>query len=153
MARSATDLALVYDVLQGYCATDHACSDRCIEPVGDLQCDMGSISVGMAKGYFQVDGFDAANRIMQSAAEVFSALGSRVMDVELPLAREGRSAAFLITNVESAALHRQHVLERADDFDPDTRERFLAGSLLPAAWYVRAQALPQVYAKKARGAS
>ena len=148
MARSVTDLALVYDVLQGYCPGDHACADRPVEPVGELQCDMRTISVGMAKGYFKVDGFEAVNRIMRSASAVCSTLGASVTHVDVPLAREGRSAAFLITNAESAALHRQHVIERADDFDPDTRDRFLAGSLLPAAWYVRAQALRQLYAKK-----
>jgi Asp-tRNA(Asn)/Glu-tRNA(Gln) amidotransferase A subunit family amidase len=26
-----------------------------------------------------------------------------------------------------------------DDFDPDTRDRFLAGALLPASWYLHAQ--------------
>jgi len=148
MARSVTDLALVYDVLQGFCAGDHACVNRPVQPVGELQCDISRLSIGMAKGYFHVDGFDAANRIMRSASAALSTLGAKVEDVEVPLVREGRSAAFLITNAESSALHRQRLLERADDFDPDTRDRFLAGSLLPAGWYVRAQALRQLYATK-----
>ena len=50
-----------------------------------------------------------------------------------------RAAAFLITNAESSSFHLPRLRQRADDFDPETRDRFLAGALLPAAWYVQAQ--------------
>jgi Asp-tRNA(Asn)/Glu-tRNA(Gln) amidotransferase A subunit family amidase len=50
-----------------------------------------------------------------------------------------RAAAFLITNAESAAFHLERLRARADDFDPETRDRFLAGAMQPAAWYIQAQ--------------
>jgi aspartyl-tRNA(Asn)/glutamyl-tRNA(Gln) amidotransferase subunit A len=34
---------------------------------------------------------------------------------------------------------------RPQDFDPDTRERFMAGALLPGAWYVKAQRFRRHY--------
>jgi aspartyl-tRNA(Asn)/glutamyl-tRNA(Gln) amidotransferase subunit A len=34
---------------------------------------------------------------------------------------------------------------RPQDFDPDTRERFMAGALLPGAWYVKAQRFRRQY--------
>jgi aspartyl-tRNA(Asn)/glutamyl-tRNA(Gln) amidotransferase subunit A len=71
---------------------------------------------------------------------VQDALGaSRVLDLEG--AAVGRAAAWLITNCEGAALHRDRLRHRFDDFDPDTRDRFIAGNLLPAGWYYRAQAV------------
>ena len=54
-------------------------------------------------------------------------------------ALESRAAAFLITNAESSAFHLERLRARAHDFDPDTRDRFLAGAFLPAAWLVQAQ--------------
>jgi Asp-tRNA(Asn)/Glu-tRNA(Gln) amidotransferase A subunit family amidase len=36
--------------------------------------------------------------------------------------------------------------ERAADFDPATRDRLLAGLMVPAAWYVKAQRLRRWYA-------
>jgi 1-carboxybiuret hydrolase len=36
----------------------------------------------------------------------------------------------------------------ADGFDPDTRDRFIAGALLPAAWLVKAQAARRVWADR-----
>lgn len=32
---------------------------------------------------------------------------------------------------------------RADDFDPDVRDRLLAGTMVPGVWYVRAQRFRQ----------
>ncbi len=52
---------------------------------------------------------------------------------------EARAAAFIITNSESAAYHLPRLRERAADSDPETRDRFLAGALIPAAWVSRAQ--------------
>jgi len=59
--------------------------------------------------------------------------------VALDAAEAGRAAAFLVTNSEGAAFHLGRLRSRAADFDPDTRDRFLAGAMLPAAWVVRAQ--------------
>ncbi|MBF0307850.1 MAG: AtzE family amidohydrolase, partial [Alphaproteobacteria bacterium] len=52
---------------------------------------------------------------------------------------------FLITNAESAALHLDRLRVRAADFDPDTRDRFLAGAMLPAAWAIKAQRFRRWY--------
>ena len=39
----------------------------------------------------------------------------------------------------SVAVRRSRLREQAAEFDPDTRDRFLAGALIPAAWVVQAQ--------------
>jgi aspartyl-tRNA(Asn)/glutamyl-tRNA(Gln) amidotransferase subunit A len=40
---------------------------------------------------------------------------------------------------EGAALHLDRLRRRAEDFDPDVRDRLIAGAMLPAAWIVKAQ--------------
>jgi len=59
--------------------------------------------------------------------------------------KEGRSAAYIITNVEGSAFHLSRLQNQASDFDPDTRDRFLAGAMIPAPWYIRAQQVRQWY--------
>ena len=59
--------------------------------------------------------------------------------VELAEAGRARAAAYLITMVEGAALHLQRLQTRAADFDPDVRDRLIAGAMLPGAWIVQAQ--------------
>jgi aspartyl-tRNA(Asn)/glutamyl-tRNA(Gln) amidotransferase subunit A len=59
--------------------------------------------------------------------------------VELAHAREAREAAFVITAAEAGELHAARLRRRADQYDPATRDRLIAGALMPASWYVRAQ--------------
>src|SRR4029453_6852707 len=60
-------------------------------------------------------------------------------------AAPARSAAYIITAIEGSQLHLPRLRTRPQDFDPDTRERFMAGALLPGAWYVKAQRFRRRY--------
>ena len=68
---------------------------------------------------------------------------------ELPFTEEGRAAAYLITNIEGSSLHLPHLQHQLEDFDPDTQSRFVAGTVLPAHWYTRAQQVRRFYHDKA----
>ena len=63
----------------------------------------------------------------------------------LPQAAAARAAAYVITAIEGAELHLPRLRTRPQDFDPDTRERFMAGALLPGSWYVKAQRFRRHY--------
>jgi aspartyl-tRNA(Asn)/glutamyl-tRNA(Gln) amidotransferase subunit A len=56
-------------------------------------------------------------------------------DVELPHVAAARSAAFLMTAAEGGALHLPDLRRRPLAFDPQTRDRLIAGALLPAGAY------------------
>ena len=58
--------------------------------------------------------------------------------VELPDIARARSAAFVITAFEGGNLHRKALAAKAMAFDPATRDRLLAGALLPRALYEEA---------------
>lgn len=136
MARSVRDLALAFDVLQGHDHEDPAQTDR--PPVAAeaaLADGIGSLRIAIAGGHFRGGGAPEANAAVDHVA---AALGvSRT--VELPEAHRARAAAYVITNAESSALHLSRLRARAADYDPDTRDRFLAGAMVPAAWLVQAQ--------------
>jgi 1-carboxybiuret hydrolase len=59
-----------------------------------------------------------------------------------------RAAAFLITNAEGANLHLANLRARAQDFEPLSRDRFLAGALLPAGWVLQAQRVRHWFARR-----
>lgn len=61
-----------------------------------------------------------------------TALGAEEI-VNLPLAALGRSAGFLITAFEGGRRHLANLRARPMDFDPATRDRLIAGALLPDA--------------------
>jgi aspartyl-tRNA(Asn)/glutamyl-tRNA(Gln) amidotransferase subunit A len=86
-------------------------------------------------GYFGDGLLPAARR----AVDVVCAALETSAVVELAHARQAREAAFLITAAEAGELHAQRLRRRADEYDPATRDRLIAGALMPASWYVRAQ--------------
>lgn len=134
-ARSVRDLALAYDVMQGPDPRDHACADRPAEPaLPSLDEGIAGLRVATLGGYFSTDGMPEAAAALSPVAKALDA--AETIDVDGVEA--GRAAAFIITNCESARLHLPNLKARPDDFDKDTRDRFLAGALLPASWYVRA---------------
>lgn len=142
-ARSAMDLALAYDVMQGHDAADPACASRGIEPtVGKLDLGADGLRIGVLGGYFHDQALPEARA---AVARVASALGA-TRTVELPEVARGRAAAFVITNAEGANLHLPDLKTRAHDFEPLSRDRFIAGALIPASWVVQAQRVRRWYA-------
>jgi AtzE family amidohydrolase len=147
-ARSARDLALAYDAMQGPEAMDPrdpGCAQRAIEPtVSVLAQGARGLRIGVLSGYFRERAQPDALTAVDMVAE---ALGA-TQTVELPMVEAGRAAAFLITNSEGAALHLPDLRTRPHDFEPLSRDRFLAGTLIPAAWVARAQRVRRLYAEQ-----
>src|SRR5262249_2787586 len=60
----------------------------------------------------------------------------------------GRAAAFVITASEGGQLHLPNLRKRLTDFDPVIQDRLIAGALIPAAWYLKAQRVRRMYYRK-----
>ena len=149
-ARSVRDLALSYDLMQGPeagGAVDPGCAQRATEPVLPVLArgmeGLGGLRIGVLGGYFQDHAQPEAWAAVQHVAQALDARET----VDLPMVEAGRAAAFLITNAEGGALHLDDLRRRPDDFEPLSRDRFLAGTLLPAAWIDRAQRVRRLYAQ------
>src|SRR5207253_3598000 len=79
-----------------------------------------------------------------AAASVAKALGATGVAI-WPDAELGRAAAFVITSCEGGNLHLPDLRTRAADFEPLSVDRFIAGALQPADWYLKAQRFRRVY--------
>lgn len=145
LARSAEDLALAYDAMQGPDAQDPACAQRAVEPTLPLLAQ-GAAGLRMATlgGYF----VDHAGPQAQAAVALVAAALGATRQIELPEVARARAAAFLISNSEGATLHLADLQRRAQDFEPLSRDRFLAGALLPAAWVQQAQRVRHWFARQ-----
>ena len=133
LARSVEDLALSFDAMQGWDPADPTLP-RLIEGIDGLR-------IAIAGDYFSRGGEPEA---FEAVATVAKALGA-TRTVVLPEAAVARAAAYVITAIEGAELHLPRLRSRPQDFDPDTRERFMAGALLPGSWYVKAQRFRRRY--------
>jgi 1-carboxybiuret hydrolase len=90
--------------------------------------------VAVAGGYFTPENPEL-REILSIAAKALKAVRS----VEIPEAARARASAFLITAAEGGVLHLPDLKTRAAEFDPATRDRLIAGALIPAAWVIAAQ--------------
>jgi AtzE family amidohydrolase len=141
-ARSAEDLALAYDAMQGPDSHDPVCAQRAVDAVlPSLAHGAAGLRIAVAGGWFAQNTGPEAAAVLQQAVQ---ALGvSRT--VEIPEAARARAAAFVITMAEGGNLHFADLKSRPMDFDFATRDRFIAGTLVPAQFVVQAQRFRQWY--------
>ncbi|CAM4278445.1 AtzE family amidohydrolase [Kerstersia similis] len=139
MTTRVADLATAYDVLQGPCEDDPYCARRPAEPVAAaLQAAPARpLRVAVLGGYFQAWANDEARRAVDMAAHVLNATDT----VTLAQAELARAAAFVITAAEGGNLHRATLARHYQDYEPRSRDRLVAGSLVPASWVEQAQRL------------
>ncbi|WP_353930678.1 AtzE family amidohydrolase [Okeanomitos corallinicola TIOX110] len=146
-ANSVRDIATIFDVLQGEDEKDPVCTKRppelCLPQINN---DIGNLKIAVADDYFTQKAETAAFEVVQKVAK---ALNVREY-ITIPEAKVARAAAFVITACEGANLHLENLKLRPEDFDFATRDRFLAGALIPNSWYIQAQRFRRWYRDKIR---
>ena len=146
-ARSVRDIATTFDILQGADASDPVCTTRPPELcLPQLNQGIEGLRIAVAEGYFAQG---AEPEALEAVAKVAKALDVTTT-VTLPEPHRARAAAYIITASEGANLHFANLRSRPHDFDPATRDRFLAGTLIPATWYIQAQRFRQWYRDRVR---
>jgi 1-carboxybiuret hydrolase len=135
-ARSAGDLALAYDAMLGRDDADPAQADMPATPASPTLWEGAKgLRVARLRGYFAQAADPGAIAAVDTVARALNADRT----VELVQADAARSAAYLITMVEGAALHLERLRARREDFDPEVADRLIAGAMLPGAWVAQAQ--------------
>jgi 1-carboxybiuret hydrolase len=146
-ARTTQDLALAYDAMQGTDPLDPVCADRPAEPVcPTLHDGIAGLRIVRAGGYFRAG---ATPEVLAALDSVAAALGAS-REIDIPEAARARAAAYVITASEGAALHLQRLRTRAAEFDPEVRDRLIAGTLLPASVVAQAQKFRRWYREAVR---
>lgn len=135
-ARRVDDLALIYDLLQGKDSADAFQADQpqaaslplLKQGAQDLRC-------AVLGGFFSTWCNDDARTAQMQTAKALQA-DEEVIMAEAELAR---SAAFIMTASEGGNHYLPALRQHPEQFEPHSRERLLAGAMLPGAWYVQAQ--------------
>lgn len=160
--RSLRDIATLYDILQGPDDRDPVCTQRPPQLCSpQLNRGIEGLRIAVADGYFttgaEPEALDAVEIVAQALTNILKCGNETVKTttnppkigglatVSIPESDRARAAAFIITACEGANLHLENLRSRPQDFDPATRDRFLAGALIPAAWYLQAQRFRQWY--------
>ena len=107
---------------------------------------IAGLRIAVAGGYFARGGMPEAFEAVRRVADALGAAEA----VEFPEAARARAAAYVITAAEGAALHAERLRQRPEDFDPEVRDRLIAGLAIPAAWVARAQRFRRWYRDQVR---
>ncbi|HEY9622163.1 MAG TPA: AtzE family amidohydrolase [Crinalium sp.] len=146
-ARSVRDIALTFDLMQGHDPHDPVCTARPPEAtLPQLSNGIEGLRIAVADDYFAKG---AESDVFAAVEQVAKALGA-TQRVTIPEAHRARAAAYVITTSEGSNLHFSNLRSRAQDFDPATRDRFLAGAMVPTTWYLQAQRFRRWYRDRVR---
>jgi len=147
LARSVRDIATVFDLLQGSDSRDPVCTERSPEPcLPQIGQGTAELRIAIADDYFTQG---AAPEALATVEQVAQKLGVHIR-ITLPETQRARAAAYLITASEGSNLHLTDLQTQPQAFDPATRDRFLAGALIPASWYLQAQRFRTWYRDQVR---
>lgn len=136
LSRSVADLALVYDCLLGFDKSDNAQLQQPLEYASDkLHEAAPKQRYAVLNGYYQQLADDDAR---QAVKQVALALNCQ-QEITDEFATESRAAAFIITAAEGGNQYLPLLRTRPDLFEPNSRERLLAGAMIPTNWYLQAQ--------------
>ena len=106
--------------------------------------NIADLRIAVADGYFAEGATPEALDALAKVAKILKVTQS----ITIPESHRARAAAYIITAVEGANLHLKNLQSRPQDFDPATRDRFLAGALIPASWYIQAQKFRSWYRRQ-----
>ncbi len=146
-ARSVRDIATAFDIMQGPDPRDPVCTSRSADLCSpELDEGIEGLRIAMAADYFT---HRVQPEVLAAVEAVAQALGTS-RQVSIPEAARARAAAYVITASEGASQHRESLYTRPQDFDPATRDRFLAGLLIPSQWVTQAQRFRAWYQQQVR---
>jgi len=118
-AGTVEDLRLAWDVLAGT----------------ETDGPVAAARLGTLQGWFRETATAEALAAVDGVAEALDA----VRPALLPEAGRARSAAFCITAAEAGTLHLDRLRRQASEYDIATRDRLIAGAMLPAQVLVQSQ--------------
>ncbi|WP_241188055.1 AtzE family amidohydrolase, partial [Klebsiella michiganensis] len=135
-ARCVNDLSAVYDALQGRDPGDGFQADKASERTANLLSrGLEGLRCATLGGYFTTW---CDNDARAAVARVAGALAAHEA-VIFPEAELARSAAFIISAAEGGNQYLPALRSQPERFEPNSRERLLAGAMIPSAWYLQAQ--------------
>ncbi|PPI87684.1 Asp-tRNA(Asn)/Glu-tRNA(Gln) amidotransferase GatCAB subunit A [Candidatus Pantoea edessiphila] len=135
-ARRAEDLAIVYDYIQGIDIKDPFQADYpIIKTLLHLKKYNKKLRCATLGGFFSYWCNEDVYKVMLIASKALQSND----EIVIPETELARSAAFIITAGESGNQYLPALRQIPEKFEHNSRERLLAGAIIPSHWYIQAQ--------------
>jgi aspartyl-tRNA(Asn)/glutamyl-tRNA(Gln) amidotransferase subunit A len=153
LTRTVRDAALTLQVIAGHDPGDPSSASVAIpDYAGALDGGVRGLRVGVPREYFFERATEEVESHVRAAIRTLEDLGATIVDVSLPHVDLAATAGMVILSVEAAAVHREWLRTRPDDYGADVRPRLQAGALFSGAEYTRAQRIRALVQREFREA-
>ena len=141
MARTVNDVAMLLDVMA--CTSNPTTHPRPTSYARDLTSGVKGLRIGFIRHFHEKDELadPEVTQALDSACEVFRAIGAHVSDIQLPSLQAFGAAQKTILMAEGWAIHARNLRERPEDYAQMSRRKLLCGAFLGGGDYVQAMQL------------
>ena len=145
ISRCVADCAITIGAIAGFDAKDKYTHQVPVPNYYEnLGNDLTPLKIGVVKELMDTDTMGTNPEVVSAintAIEIFAGLGAQIKEISLPLAKHTGAIVRTITHTERVSIHPEWLRERPQDFHHNTRVAFMAGNLIPAQVYYKAQKL------------
>jgi aspartyl-tRNA(Asn)/glutamyl-tRNA(Gln) amidotransferase subunit A len=139
LARTAEDCALLVGLMAGLDPADPTCSNS---PVPDYMAatrgSLKGVRIGVPKSFYVDDLDSEIARVLDDTKATLTREGATIHQVDLPDQVALSDACQIVMIVEAAAFHQAWMIERPQDYGPQTMMRLQNGLAVPALTYLDA---------------
>ncbi|HET8925900.1 MAG TPA: amidase [Candidatus Acidoferrum sp.] len=140
MTRTATDAALMLQVIAGYDPDDPNSADTPVQDyAAGLEGKTSSLRIGIPRAHFYEGLHAEIQASLDTALSVLGKLTSSQREIELQAANDMAPTALLIMKAEAYAYHREYVTKSPDLYQPETLKRIRSGAEISGADYIDAR--------------
>jgi aspartyl-tRNA(Asn)/glutamyl-tRNA(Gln) amidotransferase subunit A len=146
MSRTVEDCAITLEAIAGYDPKDkYTWKVPVPNYLEQLNQNIQGLRIGVLKECTYSDNVDVeVQESTLAAINKLDELGARISEISFPDSINARAITSAITYPEGASTHSQLMQNHIRDYDHNMRITLLAGSLIPAQTYYKAQQLRQV---------
>lgn len=139
MARSVSDLALMFQYMAGYDSKDPTSLKVPIPNYMDnINHGINGIKIGIPVYYLQ--GLDPdVEKLFKQTIITLQSLGAEISEIDIPELSMSTFSGYVTVTGEASAFHHEWLQTHSEDYSADIRTFFLAGSLTNTPQYIKAQ--------------
>jgi len=149
LARSARDLALIYGVIAGSDPDDPTTLNQpdVESPKFGSNAVIRGLRIGMLKGAVELGVHPEIAQTLETTGATLKQMGATLVQITLPDLQPLYATAEIIVKSEAAAIHRNWLQTRPQDYGAHVRARIEAGLAITATQYIDALRLRPILAR------
>jgi aspartyl-tRNA(Asn)/glutamyl-tRNA(Gln) amidotransferase subunit A len=140
MTRTASDAALMLNVMAGFDRRDFGSVDRPIEDyAAGLDQSIRGLRIGVPTSYFSENLQPEVEAAWRGAIDALVQMGASPVEVKFTTLGDAQRVGMTIVRAEMAAFHREWFARQPDDYTPNAHDRFAQARALGSVEFVQAQ--------------